>query len=234
MNSNKRTARAAGIMYLALVITGIFGIMYVPSQIIVVDDVASTMHNISTHPTLFRLGVISGLIGQVSFVMVGILLYRLLKAVNRLQALTMLAFVLVAVPIAFVYGIFELAPFIMLGDDTFLKAFTIEQLNALSMIFFKLRNTGIQVVEVFWGLWLFPLGYCVYKSNLFPRILGMMLMVGSFGYVLIFIANIVAPSYADVFSYATFVTTISEFSFMFYLLIKGVKAESEKVYSSAI
>jgi hypothetical protein len=234
MESSKRTARAAGIMYLVLAITGMFGIMYVPSQIIVADDVAATMQNISTHPTLFRLGVISGLVGQVSFVMVGVLLYRLLKPVNPLHALAMLAFVLVAVPIAFVYGVFELAPFIMLGDDTFLKAFTMDQLNALAMIFFKLRNTGIQVVEVFWGLWLLPLGYCVYKSNLFPGILGIMLMVGSFGYVLIFIVNIVAPSYADVFSYATLVTTIAEFTFLFYLLIKGVKAESKNVYSSAI
>jgi hypothetical protein len=234
MDSSKITARAAGIMYLALAITGMFGIMYVPSQIIVEDDVAATMQNISAHPTLFRLGVISGLIGQVSFVIVGVLLYRLLKPVNPLHALAMLAFVLVAAPIAFVYGIFELAPFIMLGDDTFLKAFTTDELNALSMIFFKLRNTGIQVVEVFWGLWLFPLGYCVYKSNLFPRILGMMLMIGSFGYVLIFIVNMVAPSYADVLSYATFLTTIAEFSFMFYLLIKGVKTDSNKVYASVI
>jgi hypothetical protein len=61
-----------------------------------------------------------------------------------------------------------------------------------------------------------------------------MLMVGSFGYVLIFIVNIVAPSYADVFSYATLVTTIAEFSFLFYLLIKGVKTEAKNVYSSAI
>jgi hypothetical protein len=234
MDSTKRTARAAGIMYLVLAITGMFGIMYVPSQIIVAGDATATMHNISTHPTLFRLGVISGLIGQVSFVMVGVLLYRLLKPVNQIHALSMLAFVLVAVPIAFVYGIFELAPLIMLSDDTFLKAFTTEQLNALSMIFFKLRNTGIMVVEIFWGLWLLPLGYCVYKSNLFPRILGVMLMVGSFGYVLIFIVNIAAPSYARVFSYATLVTTIAEFAFMLYLLIKGVRTDSKKVYASAI
>jgi hypothetical protein len=234
MESNRTTARAAGVMYLALAITGMFGIMYLPSQLIVADDVGATMQNISSHPTLFRLGVLSGLIGQVSFVMVGVLLYRLLKPVNPLHSLLMLAFVLVAVPIAFVYGIFELAPFILLGDETFLKAFTTDQLNALSMIFFKLRTTGIQVVEVFWGLWLFPLGYCVYKSNLFPRILGIMLMVGSFGYVLIFIVNIVAPSYANVFSYATFVTTIGEFSFLLYLLIKGVKTETKNVYGNAI
>lgn len=166
--------------------------------------------------------------------MVGVLLYRLLKPVNQLSALAMLAFVLVAVPIAFVYGIFELAPFIMLGDDAFLTAFTTDQLNALSMIFFKLRNTGIMVVEIFWGLWLFPLGHCVYNSNLFPRILGMMLMIGSFGYVLIFIVNTVVPSYADVFSYATILTTIAEFSLMFYLLIKGVKTNSTNAYASAI
>lgn len=234
MDATKKTARAAGIMYLVLVITGVFSIMYVPSQIFIADDVTATMNNISNHSTLYRLGVISGLIGQVSFVMVGALLYKLLKPVNQLHALSMLAFVLVAVPIAFVYGIFELAPVVMLGDDAFLKPFTTDQINALLMIFFKLRTIGITVVEVFWGLWLFPLGYAVYQSNLFPKILGVMLMVGSFGYVLVFIVNIVAPSYANVFSYATFLTTIGEFSFMFYLLIKGVKQNSAKSYAPAI
>lgn len=234
MDNNKRIARTAGIMYLLLAITGMFGILYVPSQIFVEGDVAATMNNISNHSTLYRLGVVSGLIGQVSFVMVGVLLYKLLKPVNSLHALSMLAFVWVAVPVAFVYGIFELAPLVMLGDDAYLKAFTTEQLSAMAMIFFKLRNLGITVVEVFWGLWLFPLGYAVYHSNFFPRILGAMLMIGSFGYVLVFFVNIVAPSYADVFSYATIVTSIAEFAFMFYLLIKGTKQNLPNSYSVAI
>jgi len=234
MDSTKRIARAAGLMYLTLTITGVFGILYVPSQIFVADDVTATMNNISSHATLYRVGVISGLIGQISFVMVGVLLYKLLRPVNQLHALSMLAFVLVAVPVAFVYGIFELAPLVILGDDTFLKALTTDQLNALAMIFLKLRNTGITVVEVFWGLWLFPLGYAVYRSNLFPRILGTMLMIGSFGYVLVFIVNIAIPSFAEVVSYATYLTTISEFSFMFYLLIKGVKQDLPKSYAPSI
>jgi hypothetical protein len=234
MHSNRRTARLAGALYLLLAITGSFGILYVPSQIFVNNDITATMNNISDHSTLYRFGVISGLIGQVSFVMVGVLLYRLLKPVNPIHALSMLAFVLVAVPVAFVYGVFEMAPFIMLGEDTFLKVFTTEQLHALSMIFFKLRNTGILVVEIFWGLWLFPLGYLVYRSALFPKILGVMLMIGSFGYVLDFIVKVVAPQYADIITPATIVTTIAEFSFVFYLVIKGVKQNLPKQYAREI
>ncbi|MEN8250496.1 MAG: DUF4386 domain-containing protein [Bacteroidota bacterium] len=224
MKATKKSARIAGLLYLLMAITGAFGILYVPSNIIVHGDVTQTANNIITSESLFRMGIVSYLICQASFVFVVLALYHLLKGVNGKLALLMLALVIVAIPIAFLNMLNQIAALILLSGVDSLQEFEPEQLNSLVMVFLKLHEQGIYIVQIFWGLWLFPFGLLVYKSGFIPRVLGILLMIACFGYMVDSFAFLLYPHVGDIISpYATVPSAIGEFSIILWLLIKGVK-----------
>lgn len=224
MNSTKKTARVAGLWYLLLAISGAFGLVYVPSKIIVAGDATATVNNILASEFLFRIGIVSNLICQTSFVFLVLALYRLLKDVDKKYALLMVALVVVAVPIAFLNILNQIVPLLLLSGADYLKAFEANQLHAQAMLFLDLYNHGNSIVEIFWGLWLFPFGYLVFKSGFIPKILGVLLIIACFGYLAQSLASLLFPNHTDFVSSFTSVTgSIGEFSIILWLLIKGVK-----------
>jgi len=228
MNSNKKTARTAGILYLALAAAGGFGIMYVPSEIIVADDALATASNIMANEMLFRVGIVSQLLCQVFFVYLVLALYRLFKEVNQNYALQMVALVVVSVPISFLIMLNQLAALILLSDADFLTSFEPDQLNALVMIFFKIYEQGVVIVQVFWGLWLIPFGVLVFKSGFIPRIFGIILIIGGIGYILASFHNLLFPHTIGAFDMiVTIPSAIGEFAIIFWFLIKGVKNQPQ-------
>jgi hypothetical protein len=230
MNSAKKNARITGCIYLFMIVSGLFGLMYVPSKTIEYPDAAATAGNIISHEWLYRSGIISGLICQTLFVFLVLALNRLLKGVNEKHARLMVTFVIVSVPIAFLNEINRIAPLILLGDAEFLKVFKPDQLNALVMMFLDLFNYGNYVAGVFWGLWLLPFGYLVYKSGFIPRIIGIFLMVSCFGYLVESTTFLLIPQYYGIVSKITMVpSALGEFAVMPWLLIKGVKYEPSPV-----
>ena len=94
------------------------------------------------------------------------------------------------------------------------------------MLFLNLHNYGFGVAEIFWGLWLFPLGLLVYRSGFFPRILGVLLMVNCFTYLVNSFTSLLLPQYEDIVSRWMMPLTFGELLFMFWLLIKGANAKS--------
>lgn len=221
MTPTKKLARIAGALYLLLALTGMFSLMYVPSQLIVPGDATQTVKNIANAETLFRAGIVSGLVCQTCFVILVVLLYQLFKHINKLQALLMMAFVIAAVPISFLNSVNEFAVLLLLSGEPYLEAFTTEQLNGMVMLFLKLYSRGILVVEIFWGLWLFPLGYLVYTSNMFPKILGILLMAACLAYLLNFFVTVFIPDYSVITIPGSIISALAEFSFLLWLLIKG-------------
>ena len=101
MNSTKKAARIAGLLYLVVLIPGVFGLIYVPSVLIVFGDAAATAHNIAASETLFRSGIVANLVGQACFIFVAFALYHLLKGVNKKLAVLMVTLIVVSIPIAF-------------------------------------------------------------------------------------------------------------------------------------
>ena len=170
MNPSKTTARTAGLLYLVLALTGGFSMLYVPS-LIVPGDVAATANNLAAHESLFRLGIVSGLICQVVFVFLALALYQLFRGVNQTHASVMVALVVAAVPVAFVNMLNQLAALRILTGADYLAVFERDQLNALMMLFLDLHSQGLLIVEIFWGLWLVPLGLLVMKSRFMPGFL---------------------------------------------------------------
>jgi Domain of unknown function (DUF4386) len=224
MSSNKKMARNAGFWYLLMAITGPIGLLYVPSKLIVPGDAAGTANNIMASESLFRIGIASNLVCQIAFIFLALALYRLLKGVNHGHALLMVAFVLVSVPIAFLNMLNPLSALLLLSGADFLTIFEPTQLHALAMVFLNVQEYGTMIVQIFWGLWLLPFGWLVFKSGFFPKILGVFLIIAGFGYVAHSFTFLLFPRYGDtVSSFAAVPEAIGELSMVLWLLIIGAK-----------
>jgi hypothetical protein len=221
MNPNK-TARIAGFLYLILFPLGLFGIMYVPSILIVPGDAATTANNIMASESLFRLSIVSALIIQIVNILLVLVLYKLLKPVNKNHAVLMVIFFLVSVPITMLNELNQFAALLLLSGADYLTVFTTDQLQALVPLFLDLHEYGITIAGIFWGLWLFPMGYLVFKSGYIPRILGILLMIGCFGYLIDSFAIFLLPNYEVNIAIFTF---WGELLLPLWLLIKGVNVE---------
>jgi hypothetical protein len=231
VTSPKHSARLAGLLYLILGITGGYGIMYVPSQIIVRGNAAATTNNILANEFLFRTGIVSLLISSIIFVFLVLVLYRLLKQVNEHQAKLMVALVLVQVPIGFMIETFNITSLMIIKGEI-MKALEPDERQNLAMLFLNIHRYAMITLEVFWGLWLIPFGQLVYKSGFIPRILGILLIIAGIGYTIDSLTFILFPNYRNLTSLpASIFSAIGEISTILWLLIKGVISDyaSDKI-----
>lgn len=216
-------ARLAGILALICLISGSFA-GFVNTKLVVSGDAERTAKNIIASESLFRFGFVSVLILYTVFIVYVWVVYRLLKPVNKNLALLMLIFALVGVPIAMLNQINQSAALILLSGDNYLKTLPTDQIHAQVMFFLNLHKHGGLIGAIFWGLWLFPLGYLVFKSGYLPKMLGVLLMIGCFGWLLVFVQRFLFPDY-EALAYSRFAAHIAELSWMLWLLIKGVNVE---------
>ena len=223
MHPTNKAARIAGAVYLSMVFTAPFSLIYVPSKLIVRGDATATASNILAHETMFRLSILGDLVGQVIFICLAIALYRLLSNVNKTWALLMVGFVLVSAAVAFLNTLNNIAGLILFRGGEFLSVFDTGQRNALGMLFIRLYSYGIFIDEIFWGLWLFPFGLLVFRSGFLPRFIGVWLMINCFGYVALSVTALFFQSYYNAaFGYLQPVL-FGELVIMLWLLIKGAK-----------
>jgi len=219
----KKTARLAGLLYLILVITGVFSIMFVSSQIIVSGDVIATAKNIIVKEFLFRTGIINNLISNTIFVLLVLVLYKIFKQVNEYQAKLMVALVIVQIPAVFIMESLNITS-LMIFKGELLQTFEINQRQDLAMLFLKINDYGTLTIEMFWGLWLLPFGLLVYKSRFIPRIFGILLIVAGIAYMNSSLVSLLFPNYSTIVNQPTLLlVAIGEISITLWLLIKGVK-----------
>jgi hypothetical protein len=228
MNSTKRTARIAGVLYVLLSLTGIFSLIYVPTTLVVFGDATATAENIRSSELLFRSGILSGLVSNVIFVFLVLALYRLLKETSHNQAMLMVTLVVISVATGFANTINQLGALIALNGADFLSVFEKTELDAIAYLFIRLNSWGIQIIQIFWGLWLFPFGLLVYRSGFIPKILGVLLIIAGFGYLLGSFMFQILPHYHDALSTFIMVLEMGELPIIFWLLIVGAKAQSEE------
>lgn len=214
INSINKTARIAGFLYLMIAVFSGFAAS-VRSSLIVSSDAAATVNRIIASETLFRLNIVSDLIGQVLHILLVLVLYELLKTVNKNQALLMVILALVPVPIAMLNQLNQFAVLPLLNSTD----------RSQVMFFLNLHNQGVLIAQIFWGLWLFPLGYLVFKSDYIPRILGVLLIIAGLGYLIDSFGKFLLPNYDLTISMFTF---IGEVLLLLWLLIKGVNVEQWK------
>ena len=235
MHPTKKAGRIAGAIYLSMVFTAPFSLLYVPGKLIVRGDAEATAGNILAHETMFRLSIFGDLVGQIIFICLGIALYRLLSNVNKTWAALMVGFVLVSAAVGFLNALNDIAGLILFRGAEFLNVFDKAQLNALGYLFIRLHSQGITIDEVFWGVWLFPFGLLVFRSGFLPRWIGVWLIINCFGYVFLSVIGFFFPAYTDkAFLYMQPVL-LGEMAIMLYLLIRGanVKATPAAISLSA-
>jgi hypothetical protein len=224
MKSNKKIARIAGFWYLLVAIFGSLNEMIVVPKLYVSGDAAATINNILASERLFRLGILSNLITTICFLFLGDALYKLFKSVDKDLARLMVIFIIASVPIAYLQ-ILKVAPILLLSSAAYTSAFELAQLQALAMLFLDLNKQGLFIAYIFYGLWMFPLGLLVFKSgsDFIPKALGVLLMVGCFGYLINFLDNFLSLNYQAITSLWMTITIIAEILCILWLLIIGPK-----------
>lgn len=219
-----KTARLAGTLYLLVAICGGFAELYVRNRVVVQSNAAETAHNILASEQLFRMAFVSDLVMMMCYLSLGLTLYVLLEGVDKNMARVMVAFNLIGVPIMCLNMLNHFAALYVLGGAEHLNVFSAEQLDALALSFLNLHSYGYIIAQVSTGTWLLPLGYLVYKSGFIPKILGVLLIVASVGYLVDLFAQFVLPDYAGVIEIIVLTpASIGELCFLSWLLIKGVK-----------
>ena len=215
-----KVARIAGGFYLAFVLASVLaGVL----GHIGMGGVDQVYESIVTHTWSFRLALVVALISAFLFLMAAWGLYVLLRPVDRHLALLFLLLNAVGVAIQCA-SMFPLISALLQGDAAnHLQAFSAAQLEGLAYLSIGVYKTGFVTAQLFFGTWLFPLGYLVYKSGFLPRFLGVLLMLDGIGVLIWFLQALLLPAHPAI-SYPAFVLGfVAEVGLGLWLLVKGVK-----------
>lgn len=228
MNSMNKTARIAGALYFIYIVATIFANVS-RTNLIVVGNAIATANNILASEGLFRIGFISDVLAGILFLLTAWALYVLLKPVDKNIALLFVLLNMGGVAVQCLNMLNLFSAVLLLSGADYLKVFQADQLQALAMLFIDLHKNGFMIAQFFFGAWLFPLGYLVFKSGYLPKILGIILMIECFGWLLYPFQFFLFPAFT-VLSYLSFaVGFIGEFSLTLWLLIKGVNEQKSNV-----
>jgi hypothetical protein len=222
-----RKSRIAGFWYLLQALTSPYYLLYVPAKFIVRGDAAATIAKVAAAETLFRLGIVSAFACAICLLVTGLAFYDFLKPVDKRRARLLVGFVVASAPISFLNAIFQVGALQFMSGADYLKAFAPEQLRSLAMTCLDLNEQGNLIVQVLWGLWLLPLGILVFKSGWFPKIFGVLLAIGCFGYLADSFLVFAFPNSRTTFApITTAAMMVSEIPFLLWLLIVGARAKS--------
>lgn len=209
LSQQKHAVKWLRIMYPIWAILGMYSLMYIPTQLIDASDPVGTVANITSNETLFRIGIAGSLITQLFSVAAVWFLYKLFYDEYKDAVILMAVFTFLGMPIAMFSNAFHLGALEVLADT--------EQ----TMLMLKLQSRGTMIATIFWGLWLFPIGYMVIKSPLFPKVIGWLLVVAGFGYTaaaFVYFLNI-EGWLVDALEYFTF----GEVIWMLWVIVMGAR-----------
>jgi hypothetical protein len=219
----------AGFLYLIYILISIFANGLGRSKLIVLGDAETTARNIMASAAQFRIGFVVDLVAAVLFLLTAWALYSLLKPVNKNLALLFLLLNLGGVAVWCFSDLFLIASQLLLSGADYLKVFQVDQLQALAMLSLHIYKYGfLGIAQLFFGAWLFPLGYLVFKSGFLPRFLGVILMVHCVVWLMSALQFFLFPGSIGVLfvgiTYLSYpIGFISEFGLTLWLLIMGAK-----------
>ena len=220
--SQRKAARVAGFLYLMNAIFATLGVL-ATMDLIVPTDAAATANNIMANELLYLFAFMSNIGMLLTGVFLPLALYVVFKPVDKKNAILFVLLMLVTVPIMCFNLVNQFAALLVLGDDYSTLLSTNQfVLHALVMLFLDLEEVGYTIAKIFWGLWLLPLGYLVYKSGYVPKILGILLVISCFTYLIDFSVFFLFPDVYEAISIIINLPTMFfELAFAFWLLLKG-------------
>jgi hypothetical protein len=224
LGTNKKIARMAGLFYLLFIIATAIADA-IRTKFIVDGDAIATALNIQTSEMLFRCGFLSDILAGILFLLAAWALYVLLKPVNKHLALLFLLLNLGGVAVQVLNMLNLLSAVLLLGGKEYLGVIPSAQLQAAAMFFLNLHKNGFMIAQFFFAAWLFPLGYLIFKSGYLPKLLGIVVMVECFAWLLFPLQFFFFPNL-----YVTYLSSaigfIGEFSLTLWLLIMGARDQS--------
>jgi uncharacterized protein DUF4386 len=182
--SRKSLARRAGVFYLIACLPAPFSLVYVPGRLFVAGDPTATADRIRTSPGLLRLAMAAEIVSCLMLIVVAFALYRLFRDVDRRLAIATAVLIWIAIPIQLLNLANDGAALMLTSGAAYQSAFTKEQLDALAYLFYRVHAFGLQIAQVFWGLWLFPWGLVAMRSHFIPRWIGAAIIVAGTGYLM--------------------------------------------------
>lgn len=226
-------ARLGGLMYLAIIVLGMFGEVVARGALVVSGDASATAANILASQGLWRAGIAGDLLMHVLDVPLIVVLYLLLKPVSRSLAIlaTLLNIVQTAVLVANKMTL--IVPIVLLTAPS-LSGFSQQEVNALAYLSINLHGYGFAVGLVFFGAASLVRGYLIFKSGYFPRTLGVLLALAGVSYLVNSAALLLAPALASAMFPAILLPAfVGELAVSLWLIVKGVDAGAWKRQASA-
>lgn len=224
MNSPQRLARIAGTLYLLVGIFGGFAEGFVYPKLYVAGDAVATTANLVANPGLARVGVVSDLLDQTFFVLTALALYALLKHVNSNVARAMVVFVVLAAAVTCLNAVFEFEGLRIATGAVDTSSLGGPGSNSLVLVLLDAQHYGILVAQLFFGLWLAPLGYLAYQSGWFPRPLGVVLVLATVSYLIdLFVAFLLPDVSTAIHGFMGILPAVAEIGMVLFLLIFGVR-----------
>jgi hypothetical protein len=225
--SPKRLARIAGVLYLFVGIFGGFAEGFVEPKMYVAGNAATTAGNVVANAGLVRLGFVADLLDPTLFVFLGLTLYLLLKHVNKSVAMAMVVLVALSAGITCLNAVFEFEGLRVATGAVNLAAFGTTGSNALVLLLLDTQHYGLLIAQIFFGLWLVPLGYLAYNSaGWFPKWLGVLLIVGGVCYIVDLLALFLVPDFGvKIHTFIVIPSAIAEILMVLYLLVIGVRIQ---------
>ena len=216
-------AKAAGFLYLIMILAGGFAEAFVREGLTVSGNAIATAHNILASEQLYRFGLVADLVTLICGTILSLIFYILFKPVNRNLSLLALIFSIVASAVMAVNLLNQLAPLLLLHNTAYLKVFTMEQLQTLSLFFLNLQSQGYNISLLLFAFYFPIIGWLVYQSNFLPWILGVIYTMAGLGYLINSLAWFLFPhSAAYLFPYVLLPAFIGETSMSLWLIFKGV------------
>jgi hypothetical protein len=228
MKTSMNPGRYAGSLYLLASLVGFFAMAYVPKQLIVRGDAATTAANIAAHETLFRWGIAAEVVSHTGFIIVALALYDLLKGVNRRQAKLMVLLIVVAIPIALLNELNSLGALMLVHGADFLSVFDRAQRESMAMFLVEVHGYGFSIAELFWGLWLFPMALLVYRSRFLPRLIGVWLSLAGVAWIALSLSGLLFPEYEGKVYALAQPAFFAEIAFMLWLVVRGAQPPQQE------
>jgi hypothetical protein len=230
----KRLARVAGVFYLVVGVAGGFAEGFMDPRLYAAGDPAATVHNLVANPGLVRLAVVAHLTDAVFFVLTAVTLYLLLKHVGKHAARLMVLPVVVAAGIISMSAVFTFVALQVATTNAYAAAFGDVGTDAVVLLLMGIEHYGILAAQVFFGLWLAPLGYLAYRSRLFPKLLGIVLVAATVSYLVDVVVAFLLPDLTgQVHVLFGIAPAIAEIWMVFYLLIVGVRSPRTALHPQA-
>ena len=225
-SSPKRLARIAGVLYLLNGIFSGFALLFVYAKVYVPGDAAKTAGNLVANSGLVRMGVVADLVQATVWVFLAMTLYLLLKHVNKSVASAMVVLVAIGAGIVMLNEVFGFEGLRVATGAVNLASLGAAGSNALALLLVDAQHYGLLIAQIFFGLWLVPLGYLAFKSGWFPKVLGVVLILGAVCYIVDMLALFLVPDFGKaIHGLVNIPSAIAEVSMVLYLLVIGVKTQ---------